>query len=120
MYLHVSFFTQGRMQMSKNVNAYAHTSTQCGPIRIRTQTARAIKSHPFRSRDCALKKNLLRMGFFASYKRLSRRARIILGLVGVATGLAGPYIVPLLPTADEPEEKQRLNEETAVRETTPS
>jgi len=60
------------------------------------------------------------MGFFASYKRLSRRARIILGLIGVAIGLAGPYIVPLLPTADRAEEKLHLKEETAVRETTPS
>lgn len=60
------------------------------------------------------------MGFFASYKRLSRKARIVLGLVGVVIGLAGPYIVPLLAAADKAEEKLRLNEETAVRETAPS
>lgn len=62
------------------------------------------------------------MGFFASYQRLSRKARIILGLVGVAIGLAGPYILPLLPAADKPEEKLHLNEdvETAARETGPS
>lgn len=59
------------------------------------------------------------MGFFASYKRLSRKAKIILGLVGVAIGLVGPYIVPLLPATDIPEEKLSLNEET-VRETAPS
>ena len=63
---------------------------------------------------CELRTQVLRMGFFASYKRLSRKARIILGLVGVSIGLAGPYIVPLLPAADKPEEKLPLNEETAV------
>ena len=59
----------------------------------------------------------VRMGFFASYKRLSRKARIILGLVGVVIGLAGPYIVPLLPAVDKPDGKLPLNEETAARET---
>lgn len=57
------------------------------------------------------------MGFFASYNRLSRKARIILGLVGVAIGLAGPYIVPLLSAAEKSEEKLPLNEEAAASET---
>ena len=59
------------------------------------------------------------MGIFASYKRLSRRARIVLGLVGVSIGLIGPYIVPLLPVSAKPEEKLPLNEEN-VRETSPT
>lgn len=44
------------------------------------------------------------MGFIASYKRLSRRSRLILGLVGIAIGLAGPYLVPSFPEPEKPEE----------------
>lgn len=54
------------------------------------------------------------MGFIASYKRLSRRARIILGFVGIVIGLAGPYVmpkvVPSFPASEKPEENFPLNE----------
>lgn len=57
------------------------------------------------------------MGFFASYRRLSRRARIILGLVGVAMGLAGPYVVPSFPvtekSGEKPDEKDLTGPEVA-------
>lgn len=59
------------------------------------------------------------MGILASYKHLSRRARIVLGLVGVSIGLVGPYIVRLLPVAAKEEEKLPLNEEN-LREASPS
>lgn len=62
---------------------------------------------------------IVKMGMLASYKRLSRRARIVLGLVGVSIGLVGPYIVPLLPVAAKEEEKLPLNEEN-LREASPS
>lgn len=55
------------------------------------------------------------MGFLASYKRLSRRQRIILGLVGIAIGLAGPYVMPSFTEAEKPGENKPLNEES-VRE----
>lgn len=51
------------------------------------------------------------MGFIASYKRLSRRSRLILGLVGIAIGLAGPYLVPSFPEPEKPEENIPLSEE---------
>ena len=51
------------------------------------------------------------MGFIASYKRLPRRSRIILGLVGIAVGLAGPYLVPSFPAAEKPEEQISMSNE---------
>ena len=62
---------------------------------------------------------IVKMGILASYKHLSRRARIVLGLVGVSIGLVGPYIVPLLPVVAKEEEKLPLNEEN-LREASPS
>ena len=51
------------------------------------------------------------MGFIASYKRLPQRSRIILGLVGIAVGLAGPYLVPSFPAAEKPEEQISMSNE---------
>ena len=41
------------------------------------------------------------MGFLESYKRLPRRTRITLGVVGIIIGLAGPYLLPFTPVAEK-------------------
>lgn len=46
------------------------------------------------------------MGFFDSYKRLPRRTRIILGVVGIIIGLAGPYFLPIAPLKEKTEENK--------------
>jgi len=47
-----------------------------------------------------------RMGFLDSYKRLPRRTRIILGVLGITIGLAGPYLLPFAPLIEKPEENK--------------
>ena len=53
------------------------------------------------------------MGFFDSYKRLPRRTRIILGVCGIAIGLAGPYLLPFAPLIKRPEENKDAIKKTA-------
>jgi hypothetical protein len=46
------------------------------------------------------------MGFWSSFKRLTQKQRILIGLSWIATGLLGPHVVLYFV----PSQKQRLQE----------
>ena len=50
------------------------------------------------------------MGFLSSYKRLTQRQKILIGLSWIATGLLGPHILLYFV----PSQKQRLQEKQRV------
>ena len=48
------------------------------------------------------------MGFFQSYKNLTKSQKIIVGLLGVAVGLSGPYVMePLGEVLEKQRQKDR-------------
>lgn len=56
------------------------------------------------------------MGFLESYKRLPRKTRLLLGIFGIIVGLAGPYLIPLAPLIEKPEDN--VNKEVVSKSST--
>jgi hypothetical protein len=50
------------------------------------------------------------MGFLSSYKKLTQRQKILIGLSWIATGLLGPHILLYFV----PSQKQRLQEKQRI------
>ena len=50
------------------------------------------------------------MGFLSSYKRLTQRQKILIGLSWIATGLLGPHILLYFV----PSQKQRLQDKESI------
>lgn len=48
------------------------------------------------------------MSFLESYKRLPRKTRLLLGIFGIIVGLAGPYLIPLAPLIERPEDNKEV------------
>lgn len=56
------------------------------------------------------------MGFFQSYKNLTKSQKIIVGLIGVVVGLSGPYLMePLCEALEKQRQKDRRLRENIKR-----
>ena len=55
------------------------------------------------------------MGFFASYKRLTKRQKIALGVAGIVVGLMGPYYTTYLQTFFEEQELKNKQLKTNMK-----
>lgn len=52
------------------------------------------------------------MGFFESYKRLTKKQKIYVGMAGIVVGLIGPYATTFMQSLfDEEERKYKLRRE---------